>query len=216
MKIILIDHSLTFAEAFRCCLMARTNIDVAAICETVDEALKTIREQEVDLIVVDAGIGGRGPLAVINEIHARHTNTPFILLAESKQVSMVEKAFAQGAKGVFARSEPIQTLIDHTQLIITNKSNRYLSPIFEEDFVYDADRDRYRATFETVMDRLTPRQMEVFQLLAEGLTVKQAAEKMHLSEKSVDSHKYRIMTRLDVHDRVALTRLAIREGIIDP
>ncbi len=63
---------------------------------------------------------------------------------------------------------------------------------------------------------LTPRQQEVLCKLAEGYTVKQIAEMMQLSAKSVDSHKYRIMKKLNLNDRVRLARFAIREGMIDP
>ncbi|TWT60384.1 response regulator transcription factor [Rubinisphaera italica] len=63
---------------------------------------------------------------------------------------------------------------------------------------------------------LTPRQREVLCKLAEGHTVKEIAEMMKLSAKSVDSHKYRIMKKLNLSDRVRLARFAIREGMIDP
>ena len=62
---------------------------------------------------------------------------------------------------------------------------------------------------------LTARQKEVLRFLAQGHSVKEVASKMHLSAKSVDSHKYRIMKKLGIHDRVHLTRFAIREGLLE-
>ena len=62
---------------------------------------------------------------------------------------------------------------------------------------------------------LTPRQIEVLVYLGQGFTVKEVASKMYLSEKSIDSHKYRIMKKLDIHDRVHLARFAIREGLVE-
>lgn len=62
---------------------------------------------------------------------------------------------------------------------------------------------------------LTNRQKEVLRYLAKGDTVKEVASKMHLSAKSIDSHKYRIMKKLEIHDRVHLTRFAIREGLLE-
>ena len=216
MKILMIDRSLAFAQAFEFYLEHKAGIEVTTICTNVDDALVAVREYEVDLIILDAGLNGRGPLAVVNQVNVRGISTPFILLAEPKQLAIINKAFSCGAKGAFSRNETIQNLTVHVQKVASKNSQRWLSAEFGGDFTYDAENDQFRATFESASDQLTPRQMEVFQLLAEGLTVKQAAERMHLSEKSVDSHKYRIMTRLDIHDRVALTRLAIREGIIEP
>lgn len=63
---------------------------------------------------------------------------------------------------------------------------------------------------------LTERQMQILEHLAIGLTVRETASKLFLSPKSVDSHKYRIMKKLNLHDRVHLSRFAIREGLIDP
>ena len=63
---------------------------------------------------------------------------------------------------------------------------------------------------------LTARQVEVLRHLAQGQSVKEVAKLMHLSQKSVDSHKYRIMHKLAIHDRVELARYAIREGLTQP
>jgi DNA-binding NarL/FixJ family response regulator len=63
---------------------------------------------------------------------------------------------------------------------------------------------------------LTKRQLDVLRQLALGHSVKEVASSMHLSPKSVDNHKYRIMQRLDIHDRVQLARYAIREGLVEP
>lgn len=67
-----------------------------------------------------------------------------------------------------------------------------------------------------VSSQLSRRQLEVLILIAEGLTVRQISKRMNLSVKSVDSLKYRMMKKLNLHDRVALVRLAVREGLIDP
>ena len=63
---------------------------------------------------------------------------------------------------------------------------------------------------------LTSRQLEVLRHLAIGRSVKEIAWKMHLKPKTIDSHKYNMMRRLDIHDRVSLARFAIREGLILP
>ncbi len=69
---------------------------------------------------------------------------------------------------------------------------------------------------QSATSRLSKRQLEVLILITEGLTVREIAQRMNLSAKSVDSLKYRLMKRLNLHDRVGLVRLAIREGLIDP
>lgn len=68
---------------------------------------------------------------------------------------------------------------------------------------------------ESGLSSLTNRQLEVLRHLAVGQSVKEVARQMHLSEKSIDSHKYRIMNKLGIHDRVELARFAIREGLVE-
>jgi DNA-binding NarL/FixJ family response regulator len=69
---------------------------------------------------------------------------------------------------------------------------------------------------ESALSQLTNRQLEVLRHLARGESVKEVAKSLQLSQKSVDSHKYRIMHKLGIHDRVKLTRYAIREGLMLP
>lgn len=72
------------------------------------------------------------------------------------------------------------------------------------------------ARSESRLSKLSNRQIEVLRNLAFGLSVKDVARRMHISVKSVDSHKYRIMQSLGIHDRVDLARYAIREGLVCP
>lgn len=72
------------------------------------------------------------------------------------------------------------------------------------------------STHPAELTLLTSRQLEVLRHLARGDSVKEIARQMHLSQKSVDSHKYRIMSKLGIHDRVELARFAIREGLMLP
>lgn len=71
-----------------------------------------------------------------------------------------------------------------------------------------------KPAFDAPLGRLSDRQIEVLRNLAFGMSVKDVARKMHISVKSADSHKYRIMQSLEIHDRVGLARFAIREGLV--
>ena len=92
-------------------------------------------------------------------------------------------------------------------------------PVFSERIRsrldFDGEQNSYSLKINQAAADLTARQLEVLRHLARGASVKEVAKLMHLSQKSVDSHKYRIMNKLGIHDRVDLTRYAIREQIIE-
>lgn len=81
---------------------------------------------------------------------------------------------------------------------------------------YDPLRKRYRLHSGGHLSTLTARQLEVLRHLAKGRTVKEIARILEVSPKSVDCHKYRLMNKLDIHDRVELARYAFREGLTVP
>ena len=90
------------------------------------------------------------------------------------------------------------------------------TPEVQDRLTFDGEKKRYQLRFDPPVSRLSNRQIEILRHLANGDSVKMVAHKLHLSPKSVDSHKYRIMRTLGVNNNVCLARLAIREGIIDP
>ncbi len=87
------------------------------------------------------------------------------------------------------------------------------SPEVEEMLDFVPTKNRYIPRSKTGISSLTTRQLEVLRYLADGKSVKETAHAMHITPKSVDNHKYRIMYKLDVHNRGQLAHLSIREGL---
>jgi DNA-binding NarL/FixJ family response regulator len=101
--------------------------------------------------------------------------------------------------------------VEAVRLVASRRT--FVSAALAERSVPDQSRpddNRYAA-----LAQFTPRQLQLLCQLATGASVKEVARSLHLSPKSVDSHKYRIMQRLGIHDRVELARFAIREGLIE-
>ncbi len=90
----------------------------------------------------------------------------------------------------------------------------YFSPEVQEPIVLDSNGPRLANTRQSRVSKLTPRELEVLVDIAKGLSKKEIGKKLHISVNTVDNHTSHLMTKLDIHDRVALTRLAIREGLV--
>jgi DNA-binding NarL/FixJ family response regulator len=118
-----------------------------------------------------------------------------------------------GASGYMLKDSAFKELIDAIRVIIVNKI--YISPsvanIITEDYLKQSPESD-----SSTRSLLSSRELEVLQLLVEGMSTKQIASSLRLSIKTIESHRSRIMKKIDVHNIADLTRYAIREGIISP
>lgn len=141
------------------------------------------------------------------------TNIPFVLLGNSVRSVNLAKSLKTNARGYLTYGCPLDTLLSVITKIASGKIEQHWCPDALK-MIDDSGRTP-KVKQENTISSLTNRQIEVLTHLAEGKTVKEVARILHLSHKSVDSHKYRIMNRLHLHDRVHLSRAAIREGLIE-
>ena len=179
-----------------------------------DEGLSLILETEPDVVILDVELPGRGSFDIAEEITSRLKNTKMIFLTGYLSDIFIELALRVNAVGYLLKGEPIESLIHAIKKAA--RGEYCFSQSVQERLVYDQKRNRYSIQSQSMLTSLTSRQIEVLRHLARGKSVKEVARSMHLSEKSIDSHKYRIMHKLGIHDRVELARYSIREGLTLP
>lgn len=167
---------------------------------------------DVGLFVFDPVLCTTGKSDLLANLQAR--KTPLVFLGSDLKTSNIDLAIRYKARGILTSRMSLSQLIEKIQQLQAGLLAEYWCP--EAEQLIDRSGSQKRLKEGSLYTQLTPRQLEVLAHLAEGKTVKEVAQMMHLSQKSVDSHKYRIMNRLHIHDRVHLSRLAIREGLIEP
>ncbi|HUQ70299.1 MAG TPA: response regulator transcription factor, partial [Planctomycetaceae bacterium] len=126
----------------------------------------------------------------------------------------IEQSLKLGFSGYLLKSEPLRELVSAIERVAAGEP--VFSQAVAERLTFDPDKSQYVVRHESDLSALTLRQLEVLRHLACGQSVKEISHMMKLSQKSVDSHKYRIMNKLGIHDRVLLARFAIREGLMVP
>jgi DNA-binding NarL/FixJ family response regulator len=126
----------------------------------------------------------------------------------------LNKALSIGIEGILHKNESTDALFEHLRHIAAGE--RRISTALVHRLNYDAQQKQYVLASGNPLTTLTALQLEILRLLAYGDSLKMVASKLHLSRKSIDGHKYRLMRKLGVKDRVLLSRLAIREGLIQP
>ncbi|MEZ6046499.1 MAG: response regulator transcription factor [Planctomycetaceae bacterium] len=213
-RVLIADAQKSIADAFSYVFQHVYNMNVVSTPTSTEEAWELIKEHQPHLALVCVDLPGGCPFNMIAD-HSRKTpavNTAF--LSNRASDVLLERAVRVGASGFLLKSEPILELVQHCRRIACGTPS-FSSEVKERLATHDGSRS-YRVDSKSSITSLTKRQMDVLRRLAAGDSVKKIAGDLHISTKSVDSHKYRLMQRLGIHDRVELCRLAIREGLIQP
>lgn len=213
-RVALLDDHLLLLDALAERINAHPRMEVVLKATTVDEGLQGILQTKPDIAILDVELPGRGVFEMAAEIRARQKSTSVVFLTGYCSDVFIEHALRTKANGYLIKGEPIDVLLD--SILRVAAGEKCFSKQVATRLAYDEARNRYTMIQDTPLSNLTSRQLEVLRLLARGDSVKEVAKSMHLSQKSVDSHKYRIMHKLGIHDRVQLARYAIREGLTLP
>ena len=179
--------------------------------EAVDgrEATQLAQELEPDVAVLDLAMPLLNGLDAAREIIRASRRTKAILVTVHTADQYVLEALQAGIRGYVLKSQATAQLVQAIQEVM--RGGRYLSPGISEAVV-----QAYLAKTDLPADPLTPREREVLQLIAEGKTTKDIAGLLGLSVKTIESHRTRLMEKLDIRQTAGLVRYAIRRGLIQP
>lgn len=144
-------------------------------------------------------------------IQARCPETRVIFVSAFCHDEYIEQALAVEAAGYITKSEPIDRIVEAIRKVASGGS--YYSEQVLNRIVVESRGTRLAPENQTRVSTLTRRETEVLKYIASGSSQKQIAQTMNISAKTVHSHSMNLMTKLGIHDRVELTRFAIREGL---
>lgn len=213
-RVVIVDDHTMLVDSLVSRFKTDSGIEIVGTAANADEGLDLILETEPDVVVLDVELPGRGSFDIGQDISTKLKNTKMIFLTGYLSDIFVELALRVKAVGYLLKGEPIESLIHAIKKAA--RGEYCFSQSVQERLVFDHKQNRYSIHSESMLASLTSRQIEVLRHLARGMSVKEVARSMHLSEKSIDSHKYRIMHKLGIHDRVELARYSIREGLTLP
>jgi two-component system, NarL family, response regulator NreC len=173
------------------------------------EAVRLAGELQPDVAVLDLAMPIVNGLEAAREIQKISPKTRTIFLTMHNENHYILEALRSGAKGFVTKTHAAEDLVQAIRDAVRGKM--YLSPEVSRAVV-----EAYQAKEALPMDPLTPRERQVLQLVAEGKTTKEAAVTLQISVKTAETHRTRIMEKLNVHETAGLVRYAIRRGIIQP
>ncbi len=190
-------------------LLEREGFRVVAEAADGREALRLAETSHPDVVILDLAMPGLNGVDAAREIARSSPKTKAILLTMHKEDAYVLQALSAGVSGYVLKTQASADLVQAIREV--TRGSIYLSPGVSRAVV-----DAYRAKTDLPPDPLSPREREVLQLVAEGKTTKEVAAILGVSVKTAESHRTRIMEKLDIHETAGLVRYAIRRGVIQP
>jgi len=176
--------------------------------------LRALIEHRPRVAVVEIDLENRSGFEIAGDLAMRQRETKVILYSVAMPDIYVDQALRTKVAGYVLKTDSLANLVTAVQRVANGGT--FYSDSIRERITLDPLTGQMKTQCESRLATLSDRQIEVLRNLAIGLSVKDVAKKMHISVKSVDSHKYRIMQALEIHDRVDLARYAIREGLVCP
>jgi DNA-binding NarL/FixJ family response regulator len=207
------DHQIV-REGFKSLLEHEDDLEVVGEAETGRQAVQLTRKLRPSVVVMDIAMPLLNGLEATRQIRKDFPETKVLILSAHNDDAYVEQVAALGASGFLVKQTSSHELAAAIRKIHGGET-------FFSASVFKRVQDRSRKSLkrdghpQEKNNRLSSREVEVLQLIAEGKANKQVASELGVSFKTVDKHRQHLMSKLNIHDVAGLTRYAIAEGIIE-
>jgi len=171
------------------------------------EAFTEIEKSSPDLVLIDLSLEEGSGLALIKEIKARFSNVKMLVYSMHDETLFAERALHAGASGYVRKQEKTETVLEAIQHVL--QGNVYLSDTMTRRMLNKHVGAEYEPSDDKI-SQLSDRELQVFEMIGEGLGTRQVAEKLHLSIKTIESYRESIKRKLDLGTSNELTRHAVQ------
>ena len=211
-KVIIADDHQLLREGLCSLLRAESRVEVVGQAADGREAVQLAREMQPDVVVMDISMPDANGAVATRKILDAAENTRILALSVHSDRTYVARMLEAGASGYLTKECAADELVEAIEVICAG--NTYLSPSVANTLVKEYLLQREQST-EAPVETLTEREREVLQVLAEGKTTRMIARDLHISPKTVSSHRRNIMEKLDCHSIPELVKYAVRQGVTD-
>jgi DNA-binding NarL/FixJ family response regulator len=175
----------------------------------VDQLLKCLIAHHYELLLLDPMIAGGSTVALIKQIRDAKPETNILVYSDLDELRHGPRAIHAGAKGFLRKKCSIEELT--TAVSQVSHGKMYVSPMLVEEMATDL----FREAIDSVHERMTSREWEVFAMQVSGNSIQQCAQRLHLSVKTISSHKARLMEKLKVTSNSQIIQYAIAQGLLE-
>jgi len=214
-SIVIIDDHPLFREGLKSIIARARQFDVVGEAGEARKGLEDVKKYNPDLVIVDISLPDKSGIELARAIRSRFPGTRIIIVSMHSKIDYIVEAFQAGATGYIVKESAsdrlilgLETVLNGEYFLDSSISHAVVEKLLKEPLkdtrVEDAD-----------YGSLTPREQEVMRLLVEGFAVKEIAEKLYISPKTVENHRSNLMRKLGLRNAIELARYAARLGLID-
>ncbi len=212
-RVLLVDDHEIMREGMCALLRKHTGFEIVGQAADGRRALELVTELAPDIVIMDIGMPNLNGIDATRQILSQNPKIKVMALSTHNEGTIVAKMIKAGATGYMLKESAFEELIDGLEVMMSGKTFlcSKISKVVFSDYVNIITNPKWADG-----DGLSSREREVLQLVAEGHTTKAIAQMLHLSPKTIDSHREHIMEKLSIRNIAGLTKYAIREGITTP
>jgi two-component system, NarL family, response regulator NreC len=207
-RVVLADDHVLVRQGLRS-LLEREKFQVVAEASDGQEVIRLTEELRPDIAVIDISMPTLNGIDAAHELARSSCKVKTILLTQHEEEQYIHEALQAGVRGYVLKSQVASDLVHAIQQV--SRGGFYLSPGISQAVV-----EAYRTRSERPADPLSSRERQVLQLIAEGRSTKDIASLLGISVKTAESHRSRLMQKLDIHETASLVRYAVRRGLVQP
>jgi len=212
--LIIDDHPL-FREGLKFLIARYPGFEVVGEAGNGREGLQMAKELKPDLVLMDLSLPDKSGIDVTRDIRSHLSEARVIIVSMHSKIDHITESFRAGASGYIVKESATESLIQGLDAV--SRGELYLdSPLSSKVVRRLAELPGKGTKIKDVRyESLTHREQQVMRLLAEGISIKEIAEKLFISPKTVENHRTNIMNKLELHSAMELIRYAARLGLID-
>jgi two-component system response regulator NreC len=207
-RIVLADDHVLVRQGLKS-LLEREHFQVMAEASDGQDAVRLVESHHPDIAILDISMPTLNGIDAARGLSRSAPKTKVILLTQHEEEQYIHEALEAGVKGYVLKNQVANDLIQAIRQVC--RGEFYLSPGISR-----AVMEAYRNKSERPADPLTVRERQVLQLIAEGKSTKDTASVLGISVKTAESHRMRLMQKLNIHETASLVRYAVRRGLIQP
>lgn len=211
-RVLVADDHAIIREGLRVMLGNQPDMEVIEIAANGREAIRLVDEHDPDVAVMDISMPELNGIEAIQQILPHHPYTQVVVLSIHETKPYVYRALKAGAKGYLIKETAGLEVVEAVRAVY--RGERYLSQRIS-DLLTDVSFQGLAGSIEvSPLEQLSLREREILQLVAEGKTSQEIAERLSISSKTVDTYRSRLMRKIGVEDVAGLVKFAIQHGVI--
>ncbi|TXT40604.1 MAG: uhpA [Comamonadaceae bacterium] len=209
-RILIADDHAIVREGLKQLFAIGNKVEVAAEAGDGAQVLDLLMHQgNFDLLLMDMTMPGVSGVNLISRIRSQSDAPPILVLTMHNEIQIARRALAAGAAGFLTKDSSPDILI--SAILKVAAGGRFIDPVLAEQMVFDTEEFGHRPPHEL----LSEREFHIMRLLVRGMSVNDIAEQLLISNKTVSTHKARLMLKLNFHNNAELVRYAVSHGLVE-